>query len=72
MDHDRPDRPDRHRAKRRLLRTSALFALLSSFSVVVWLLTGGDGFWPGWVLLSSAVVIGFRALTLLPDDSGDA
>lgn len=36
--------------KRKLAGNFVLYAAVNAFLVVIWAVTGGGGFWPGWVL----------------------
>jgi signal transduction histidine kinase len=54
------------RARRRALTAHALLsAVIGGVVVLVWGTTGAGGFWPKWVLLSLALVLGFHSCVVV-------
>jgi hypothetical protein len=49
------------RRERKLMRRATSMGVLVLFSVVLWALTGGGGFWPGWVIAFVVLRFGVRA-----------
>jgi hypothetical protein len=49
--------------RRRLERTAVGWLGLNLVLVIIWAMSGGGPFWPGWVMLLSAVVAGLRLWT---------
>ncbi|HUA11932.1 MAG TPA: DUF1707 domain-containing protein [Solirubrobacteraceae bacterium] len=51
------------RAQRALLRAhAALYATFSAAVVAVWALTGAGAFWPAWLVVPGAAILGWHAL----------
>ncbi len=63
------------RRRREFQSLASRFGAVFVLCLAVWLISGAGAFWPGWVLLAGAFLLGRRAVdafrTTGPDDSSD-
>jgi Domain of unknown function (DUF1707)/2TM domain len=60
----RPPGPERAAAKANLLRSILWYGALSVFLVVIWALSGSDGFWPVWPILGFTLLVAWQSINL--------
>ncbi len=51
---------ERIKNRRELLRLAAGFVLASALLVLIWVMSGGGYFWPGWIIGVMAVFLAVR------------
>ena len=64
---ERPEIAARFRGSRDLAVSAGTGMIAWFFFVAVWAITGAGYFWPIWILLPVAVVVGIQAITTRPD-----
>jgi signal transduction histidine kinase len=48
--------------RRRLIATGGTLAIVNLFLIGIWLASGSDYFWPGWVMLGSVIALALKAM----------